>query len=197
MKHRFYLSVFASLFLVTIGRAEVIDRIVAVVEGHIITLSDLRQEREVRARLGEPAIDNDAVLVRQLVDNYLIERQTAEYPNIDVVNEEVEAELKRAASRIAESEALRDSVRRRIRIQKFFDLKFRQLIRPTDEEIRKYYENVFVPEARARGLQSIPPLSDGEMARGIRENVVQESLDREVEVWLEAIRRRSNIEVVN
>jgi len=197
LKHRFYLSVFASLFLVTIGRAEVIDRIVAVVEGHIITLSDLRQEREVRARLGEPAIDNDAVLVRQLVDNYLIERQTAEYPNIDVVNEEVEAELKRAASRIAESEALRDSVRRRIRIQKFFDLKFRQLIRPTDEEIRKYYENVFVPEARARGLQSIPPLSDGEMARGIRENVVQESLDREVEVWLEAIRRRSNIEVVN
>ena len=197
MKRRFYLSIFASLFLITIGRAEVIDRIVAVVEGHIITLSDLRQEREIRARLGEPAIDNDADLVRQLVDNYLIERQTVEYPNIDAVNEEVEAELKKATSRIAESEALRESVRRRIRMQKFFDLKFRQLIRPTDEEIRKYYENVFVPEARARGLQSIPLLTDGEMARGIRENVIQESLDREVEVWLEAIRRRSNIEVVN
>jgi len=197
LKRRIYLSVFALLFLVTIGRAEVIDRIVAVVEGHIITLSDLRQEREVRARLGEQAIDNDADLVRQLVDNYLIERQTAEYPNIDVVNEEVEAELKRSTSRITESEALRDSVRRRIRMQKFFDLKFRQLIRPTDEEIRKYYENVFVPEARARGLQSVTPLSDGEMARGIRENVIQESLDHEVEVWLEAIRRRSNIEVVN
>ena len=197
MKRRICLSVFVLLFLVTIGRAEVIDRIVAVVEGRIITLSDLRQEREIRARLGEPAIDDDAVLVKQLVDNYLIERQTAEYPNIDVVNEEVEAELKKATSLISESEAVRDSIRRRIRMQKFFDLRFRQLIRPTDEEIRKYYENVFVPEARARGLQSIPPLSDGEMARGIRENVIQESLDHEVEVWLEAIRRRSNIEVVN
>ena len=29
-------------------RGEVIDRIVAVVEGHLITLSDLRQERPIR-----------------------------------------------------------------------------------------------------------------------------------------------------
>lgn len=197
MKRRFIFCVFASLLFATIGHAEIIDRIVAVVEGHIITLSDLRQEREIRARLGETPIDNDAVLARQLVDNYLIERQTAEYPNIDVVNEEVEAELKKTSSRIAESEALRDSIQKRIRMQKFFDVKFRALIRPTDEEIGKYYETVFVPAARSRGLESIPPLTDGEMARGIRENVIQESLDREVEVWLEGIRRRSHIEVYN
>ena len=29
-------------------RAEVIDRIVAVVDGHIITASDMRQQREIR-----------------------------------------------------------------------------------------------------------------------------------------------------
>ena len=41
------------VFLVSFSaRAEVIDRIVAVVENHIITQSDVRREREIRAGLG-------------------------------------------------------------------------------------------------------------------------------------------------
>jgi parvulin-like peptidyl-prolyl isomerase len=188
-------SVFISLCLVLACDAEVLDRIVAVVEGRIITLSDLRQEREIRAQLGEKPIDDDKALARELVDSYLIERQIADYPNIDVTDAEVEAELKKINARAASVSDLRDAVRRRIRIQNFFDIKFRQLIRPADDEIRKYYEEVFVPEARARGLQSILPLSDPEMTRAIRENVIQEKLNHEIEVWLEAIRRRSNVEV--
>jgi hypothetical protein len=74
-------------------------------------------------------------------------------------------------------------------------MRFRQLIRPTDEEIRRYYEEVFVPETRKRGLQSIPPLTESDLVSAIRENVIQENLDHEVEVWLEAIRRRSNVEI--
>ena len=54
-----------SVCLTVLTHAEVIDRIIAVVEGHIITLSDLRQEREIRATLGEKAID-DNVTVQQV-----------------------------------------------------------------------------------------------------------------------------------
>jgi hypothetical protein len=176
-------------------RAEVLDRIVAVVEGHIITLSDLRQEREIRAHLGEKPIDGDAMLAKQLVDTYLIDRQIADYPNIEVTDTELDADLKELNVPNTPLNDLRDAVRRRIRTQKFFDLKFRQLIRPTEDGIRNYYEQVFLPEARSRGLQSVPPLTDPEMAEAIRQNVIQEQLDHEVEVWLEAIRRRSNIEV--
>ena len=194
---RFYfrLCVSVCLCFTVAGHAEVLDRIVAVVEGHLITLSDLRQEREIRATLGEKPIEDNATLVRQLVDTYLIERQITDYPNIDVTNAEIDADLQKVSLRSpTASDALRDAVRRRIRIQKFFDMKFRQAIRPTDEEIRKYYEDVFLPEARTRGLQSIPSLADAEMANAIRENVIQEKLNHEVDVWLEAIRRRSNIE---
>jgi hypothetical protein len=199
--------------------AEVLDRIVAVVEGHIITLSDLRQEREIRAQFAEKAIHEDAQQARELVDTYLIEKQIADYPNIDVTSGEVDADLQRlglytvtapegsrdpARRAIADAQGrlleisvtnIRNAISRRIRMQKFFDIKFRQLIRPADEEIRKYYEEVFVPAARARGLQSIPPLTDPEMTRAIRENIIQERLNHEVEVWLEAVRRRSNVEV--
>jgi hypothetical protein len=190
------LCVFVSLWFTLNGNAEVIDRVVAVVEGHVITLSDLRQEKQIRAQLGEEPIDEDAALAKQLVDNFLIEQQIADYPNLDVTNAEVDSDLEKfnlSASRA--SDALRNAVLQRIRMQKFFDVRFRQFIRPTDDEIRKYYDEVFLPEARARGMQSILPLTDPEMAKGIRENVIQENLNHEVDEWLKAIRRRSNVEV--
>lgn len=190
------LCVLALLGWILPGRSEVIDRIVAIVDGHIITLSDLRQERDARARLGETPIDDDVLLARQLVDTFLIEQQIADYPNILVASEEVDAELQRLkANSGAVADSLRDAVRRRIRTQKFFDVKFRESVKPTDEEIRKYYEEVFVPEARKRGLASVPPLTDAAMLAAVRDNVIQESLDHDVEVWLEGIRRRSSVEV--
>jgi len=187
------LLVLVSLWFTTATNAEVIDRVVAVVERHVITLSDLRQEREVREQLGEKRIEGDALLAKQLVDNYLIERQIADYPNIDVTEEEVDADVQKLKP--GATSIVREAMRRRIRIQKFLDMKFRELIRPTDDELRKYYDEVFLPEARARGLQSVPALTDPEMSSAIRENVIQESLDHEVGVWLEALRRRSSIEI--
>jgi hypothetical protein len=179
------------------AHAEVIDRIVAVVDAHIITLSDLRQEREVRTQLGEKSVEDDLTLTNQLTDAYLIDQQIADYPNIEVTNTEVQAALDKLNPRLSKvSEAIRDAVRQRIRIQKFFDVKFRELIRPTDAEIQKYYDEKFVPEARARGLEKIPALTDAQIADGIRENVIQEKLDHEVDVWLEAIRKRSKVEVL-
>jgi len=176
---------------------EVIDRIVAVVDAHIITLSDLRQEREVRAQLGEKSADDDATITNQLTDAYLIDQQIADYPNIDVTPADVDSALQKLKPPLTKpSEAVLNGVRQRIRIQKFFDVKFRELIRPTDAEIQKYYDEKFVPEARTRGLEKIPPLTDSQVVDGIRENVIQEKLDHEVDVWLEAVRKRSKVEVL-
>jgi hypothetical protein len=177
--------------------AEVIDRIVAVVDAHIITLSDLRQEREVRAQLGEKSADDDATITNQLTDAYLIDQQIADYPNIEVTTADVDSALQKVKPPLTKpSEPVLNSVRQRIRIQKFFDVKFRELIRPTDAEIQKYYDEKFVPEARTRGLDKIPPLTDQQVVDGIRENVIQEKLDHEVDVWLEAVRKRSKVEVL-
>jgi parvulin-like peptidyl-prolyl isomerase len=186
-----------SLCLFLICQAEVIDRIAAVVDGHIITLSDVRREREIRTLFGEKYSGDDRTLARELADKYLIEQQVAGDPNVVVADAEVQTDLERLGLFTVNAPAsIRDAVRRRIRLQKFFDLKFRQFIRPTEEELRKYYEDVFLPEARARGLETIPSLADPEMANAIRENVIQEKLDQEVNVWLEVLRRRSNIEVL-
>ena len=195
MKRASYLCVLAFLCLVLTSEAEVIDRILATVDGHIITMSDVRQEQEIRERLGQKAVESEKALVQALIDDRLIEGQIADYPGIDVTDAEVSAALQDSIAREGNpTKAVREAVRQRIMMEKVFDLKFRQSIAPTEEDIRKYYENVFVPEARSRG-NPVLPLSDPEMSRAIRGNVVEELMNHALTVWLDAIRGRSKIEI--
>src|SRR5690349_15634333 len=100
-------------FCLPLAHAEVIDRIIAVVDAHVITLSDLRQEREVRNQLGEKSDDNDAKLTNELTDAYLIEQQITDYPNIEVTDSEVEAALHKLNPGLSKaSVAVLDAVRR-------------------------------------------------------------------------------------
>jgi parvulin-like peptidyl-prolyl isomerase len=192
---RTVITILLTLCFATLGRAEVIDRIVAVIDGHLVTLSDLRQERETRVQLGETPMD-DAALLKQLVDNYLIEQQISDDAGITVPDSEVAAYFQRFERREGTiPERLREAARKRLRVQKFFEVKFRETIRANDDDVRKYYEEVFVPEAKKRGIQPIPALTNPEVSNAIRDNVIQERLDHEVGVWLETIRRRSKVEV--
>jgi hypothetical protein len=183
------------LYWVTAGaRAEVIDKVVAVVDGHIITASDMRQERDILMRLSENPVDDDKALVRQLIDNYLIETQITDFPGIDVTDTDVDQELQKSVTREgAPSPALREAVRLRVRMRKYFEVRFVQFIQASDEDVSKYYKDVFVPEAEKRELNPIPPMA--QVTELIRNNVIQERLSHEIAIWLEAIRRRSNIEV--
>lgn len=194
MKRSLYLFVFTFLALGRSLPAEVIDKVVAVVDAHIITASDMRQERDILRRLNEKAVDDDKAMVQQLIDNYLIETQIADFPGIDITDADVTAELQKSvAQESAPPQPLRDAVRLRIRMQKYFEVRFGQFIHATDVDVQKYYNDVFVPEAEKRGMNPVPPLS--EVTDLVRNNVLQEGLHHEITIWLEAIRRRSNIEV--
>jgi len=175
-------------------RAEVIDRTVAAVDGHVITASDVRQEREIVMRLGEKPIDDDKALVRQMIDNYLIESAITDYPGVEVADADVDNDLKNSVVQEGTpSQKIREAVRLRLRMRKYYDLRFGQYIRVTDEDIRKYYNDVFLPAAEERHLNPTPTLE--QVSDQIRNNVFQEHLNHEIDIWLEAIRRRSTIEV--
>src|SRR5215831_2983045 len=192
IKHlSFWMSVFF-VFTFT-SHSEILDRMVAVVEGRVITLSDVRQEREIRGQLGEPFKGDDKALAREMIDNYLIDRQSTDFAGLDIPQQEIDTELKRVVPQGVPSQAMRDAVTLRLRISKFFELRFQQFIRPTDQEVQKYYDEVFLPEARNRGVNPIPPLA--QVADGIRNNLIQEQRNREIDMWLAGVRKRSNIEV--
>jgi parvulin-like peptidyl-prolyl isomerase len=184
------------LLSAAVARAEIIDKVVAVVDGHIITASDMRQEREILMTLNEKPIDDDKSLIRQLIDNYLLETQIADFPGIEVTDADVDEELQKSAAGggavTSADGALRQAVHLRLRTRKYFDERFGQFIQASDADVNKYYDEVFVPEAKKRELNPIPPLT--QVADMIRNNVVQEAMNHEINIWLEAIRRRSNIE---
>jgi peptidyl-prolyl cis-trans isomerase SurA len=175
-------------------RAEVLDRIVAVVNGHIITTSDMRQEREILMRLGEKPIADDKSLVRHMVDNYLMETGIADFPGVEITDADIDAELKNSvALEGVPTKAVREAVRLRLRMRKYFDMRFRQYIQVSDDDVRKYYKDVFLPAAAEKHLSPVPPLD--QVTELIRNNVVEERLNHEIDIWLEAIHRGSSIEI--
>jgi hypothetical protein len=188
-------SLLAIHLFVTVGNthSEIIDRIVAVVDGRIVTHSDLRQEKRLKAVLGEAPAEESAIL-QSVIEHILIEDQMVQFPGVEVTMEEIDAEFRRIRNYEGLSqEVIRRGIQARIARGRFFDLRFRQFIQASNEEIQQYYDTVFVPEARARGLASIPSLQD--TADLLSANVINEKLVREIDAWLDTLRGRSIIEV--
>jgi parvulin-like peptidyl-prolyl isomerase len=178
------------------GTGEVIDRIVAVVDKRIITLSDIRAERAIREVLGEPVPAGDKELLDEVIDQQLIRTQLQQYPYAEPSDNQVTTAMQEIKElKGLPADKVRAAVRDRLRIQRFFADQFGQLITTTDAEVQKYYEDVFVPVARERGLNPVPPLSS--IIEDIRQNVLQEKLAVEVKKWLEQGRRAARIEILN
>jgi parvulin-like peptidyl-prolyl isomerase len=198
LKNSRSLARLAVLFLLlavaeNLATAEIIDRVIAVVDAKIITTSDVRQERNLRNALGE-APTPDGVILQQLIEELLVEDQMLQFPGVEINTEQVDAEFNKVLDRRNLSpEVIRNGIRRRLARIQFFDLRFRQFIAASDEEIQQYYTTVFVPEAQRRGVSNIPVLA--EVIEMVRENVINEKMSREVDIWLDAVRGRSTVEV--
>src|SRR5947207_13931286 len=120
-------------------RAEVIDRIVAVVDGHIITASDMRQQREIRRTLGDKPIEDEAALLQHVIDDYLIETNMTDV-TADVTDGEVDDEMRKFGTGSDWPLAkVREAVRLRNRMRNYFDTRWGGSIQRTDEDNRRYY----------------------------------------------------------
>ncbi len=176
-------------------RGEIIDRIVAVVEGHIITLSDIRAERSMREVLGEPAPKDDRELLDELIDQHLVHPQLELFPEFGPTEGQLNSRLAEIEDRKGLSErSIRAALQEHMRTQRFFDERFRQFATATPDEITKYYQDVFLPAAQARGLSPAPSLKEVEEA--IRRNVIEEKVAKQVDAWLQQTRKTSKVEIV-
>jgi hypothetical protein len=180
--------------LQTYAQPQVVDRIVAVVGTQIITLSDIRIEKTMREILGEPPPKDERHLLDELIDQRLIRAELDQYPGA----KPTEAELDEQFGLIKDfrglpAESVREAVRERLRIQRFFSERFGRFTSVSDGEIQKYYDEVFVPTARSGGLSAIPPLND--VRENIRRRVVDEKTTADVRRWLDHARRMARIEI--
>src|SRR3954469_3839918 len=179
---------------VSLLHAEVIDKIAAVVDGRIITLSDIRLEHEIQTVLGDPAETNDELL-KSMIDRALMEEEMAQFPSLEVSDDEVDERMKAIADfHGVDPSAVRSAVVRKIQRRRYLELRYQQSIVVSNDEVEKEYETTFVPEAIKRGVKVLE-LKDVEQT--LRMILVEKKVSQEVEMSLRDLRARSNVETFN
>jgi len=189
------IRVFALILLVApFVYGEILDRIVAVIDDRfIITLSDVRKERAIQSALGRTAGTDESIL-DALIERHLVDQEIAAFRDLEVPSDAITQRLLSIQPPAGIStEELRTALIGEFRRREFMMERFQQFIRVSDEELQKYYDEVYAPEARLRG-ERLAPLA--EVTESIRQNRILEKTNEEVSSWLIELRRRSIIEKI-
>jgi hypothetical protein len=187
----------------SVARAEVVDRIVAVVGERPVTLSDVRAALALGFVPAEPTEDAERRAVRWLVDRALMLEEVDRYgpgepdrmrldERVDAVRRQLGApELARVLARAGLDEArLRATLRDQLRIDLYLAQRFGSAAQPTDEEVLAHYR--LDPSAYAREGVALPVDRALEAARQDLTGTRRAAL---VSDWLESLRRRADIVV--
>lgn len=198
-------AAFAILLLVSMAsdvRAEIIDRVLAVIEGQLITLSDVRAVNRLGLETAPQGGDPILAVLDKLIDRHLMLIEVDRYAPPEPTTAEVDALFQLVQKRFGDALALEtalvqvgwaaDDVRRyvrdELRIERYLQQRFAATIQPSDEELAAYYR-VRADEFK-RG-EVLPPYS--EVREEVRNRFVNERRSTLVREWLTGLRRRANI----
>jgi len=191
------------------ARAEIIDRIAAVVEGQVVTTGDV--ERLIRADLvPRRAGEEDTDYRRRVLDtaiNFLLRRRDAERFGLkDVRPADIDARIDQLALADGSREQmferlsaagmdetnLRQIIQQRLQIEAYIEERFAPLIFISLDEIERYYRETWSQQRAAAG-QPVPPLA--EVREQLRELLRAAGLEQEVQRWTDRLRSRANVDV--
>lgn len=194
------------------GRAEVIDRIVATVNGHIILLSDWEDSLRFDAfSNGRPvdrftAEERKAVLDR-LIDQELLREQMRAADIQHASDEEVSQRVAEIRKQYAEAETelgwrtlldryrlseenLKTRVTTELDLMRLVDARLRPTVTVDSKSIESYYNQELLPQLRQSGAQSVPL---AEVTPKIKELLTQKKISQLLTAWLHDLRAGSEI----
>ncbi|HET7871242.1 MAG TPA: hypothetical protein VFL42_01950 [Terriglobales bacterium] len=191
---------------------QVVDRMVAIVNKHVVMASELEQTARVEClmqgkRPEQLSPAETASALERLIDRALLQQQILNGEELGPSPEEVAAQVKevRAHFPAAASDEgwksllasygliqadVEDYFATQSRIMRFVDLRFRSLVRVDKLAIRAYYEQKLLPQLRQRGAAE-PPLAD--VSDKIEKILVEQSIDDMLGHWLETLRGQAHI----
>jgi hypothetical protein len=211
MRARFHFVIV--LLLAGMPQAQVVDRMVAVVNKHVILESELDQATRVEFLLqARPiervtSVDRTAALER-LIDRSLLDQQIVNPAMLDPSPEELKAKIEELRQGIPGAsinenwksiltgygltqQDVEEQLTSQFRILRFIDLRFRGLVRIDKKAIAAYYEDRFLPEVRKRNA-SEPQLS--EVSDKIEQILAEQRIDELLNNWLKTLRAQAHIE---
>lgn len=195
----------------------ILDRVIAVVNQDAILESDLNEELRLSVlHPGSETLDRKAALER-IISRSLIEQQIHQedasladpaQTDVDARLHEIRVELpaclrahcvsdegwnKFLAAHQLTAPRVEDYMRRRLRILRFIEIRFRQGIRIAPAEVEQYYREQLLPQY-APGEQK--PALDA-VAPRIEEILLQQQVNALFDGWLRNLRKQGSVEVLD
>jgi hypothetical protein len=185
--------------------AEIIDRIMAVVSGRLVLLSDVMAAIELGLVSTAGAADPKAAALTALVERQLQLAEVDRYGPPEPAADAVDRRIAEAQATVGGAEALtraldaagltetqlRAHLRDDFRLQAYVSQRFAPTDQPTEDDLVAYYREHEAAFTRAGVLR---PFEDvrGEVARDLAE----ERRRRLVAAWIEGLRRRADVSVL-
>jgi SurA N-terminal domain len=192
--------------------AEVIDGIVASVNGHIILQSDwedaLRYEAFSSARpLDRMAPEDRKAALDHLIDQELLGEQRRDPDSPHASPEEVDSRISEIRKQYpnANTEAgwqgllqnyglnekdLKTRVATQLDLMSLVDTKLRPAVNIDNKSIESYYQQELLPQLHQKGAQSVPL---AEVSGKIKELLTQKRITQLLSAWLQKLRAGSQI----
>jgi peptidyl-prolyl cis-trans isomerase SurA len=202
-----------ALLLAGVVQAQVVDRMVAVVNKQVILESELDQATRVEFLQQGKAIErltyaDRAAVLDRLIDRSLLDQQIMNPAMLDPSPDELKAKVEEIRQGIPGASSqerwktflagyglmqqdVEDQLASQFRILRFIDLRFRGLVRVDKEAIATYYQDRFLPEVRKRNA-SEPKLA--EVSGKIEQILAEQRIDNLLNNWLKTLRAQAHIE---
>jgi peptidyl-prolyl cis-trans isomerase SurA len=207
------MRVFARIVLILLSVATVhaatVDRIAAIIDRQVVTVSEIGQLATIRLiprQAGQSEDNYRREILDVLIAQALRYRDVERFGAPDVTKDSIEARLldiqKRFASpaefeaAVARAELTLDEVRalvkRQLQVEAYIQERFAPMIGVSNDEIETYYRGTWSQQRRQRGLP-IPPLN--EVNEEIRTLLRAGRLQTEINKWTAQLRARTNVDV--
>jgi peptidyl-prolyl cis-trans isomerase SurA len=193
---------------------DVIDRIVATVNGHIILQSDwdeaLSYESLLNGRpLNQFTDDDRRAVLDRLIDQELLGEQMKSAFFQHASESEALARLAEARKQYPEAataegwqavlarfelseKSLLEHVRQQIDLMRLVDAHLRPAVQIDSKTIEAYYREKFVPQLKPTAAGETPP---AEVAAKIRELLTEEKVNELMVSWLQSLRSESKVSI--
>jgi peptidyl-prolyl cis-trans isomerase SurA len=200
------------------GQGIVLDRVVAVVNGDLILESDVNEEgrfEQIQPYRDARGSFSREMAIARLVDRTLILQQSALEPEGEVSDRDLDDQLATVRKDIPECKQyhcesddgwtrfladhgftaaeFRERWRKRMELLKFIEVRFRNGIKITDEEIKTYYEKTMLPEYAKRSVT--PPKLDT-ISKRIEEVLLQQQVGALLVDWLKSLRAQGSVRMM-
>lgn len=189
------------------ARAQVIDRMLATVNGELITESEVCWELALDPDL-QPLVlsaENKRLMLERIIDQRILSQEAAKIPQNAPTDAQIsDYRLKELVGRFGSQEALlartravgldaatlREIISRRLVLIKYIDFRFRAFVLVQPDEVERHYREVALPIMRNRGgnIRSLD-----EMRVEIEALLAEEKINGELDHFLDEARDQAQI----